>query len=298
MRIRLAENFRAVFYTPFYAAHALGFYDREGVDVELLSSSVPGDGVSALLDGTADITWGGPMRVMKARYQEPASPLACFCEVVARDPFFLVGRNDLRGFQLADLTSLKFAAVAEVPTPWLCLAHDLRQNGIDPSRVNRAPGQSMAENYEALCRGELEVVQLFEPYPSMALRDGTGEILYAASERGPTVYTTFITTREGIERNRIGFAKVVRAMRYFRDWIAERPAEEFAEIAGPFFPDISSEILASSLRRYHRAGIWACAPDVSRAGFARLAESLLSGGFVASMPVYEDCVDRSLLMVL
>jgi hypothetical protein len=33
---------------------------------------------------------------------------------------------------------------------------------------------------------------------------------------------------------------------------------------------------------------------VSREGFARLAESLLSGGFISRMPAYEDCVDQSL----
>jgi hypothetical protein len=31
MSIKLTENFRAVFYAPFYATQALGFYDREGV---------------------------------------------------------------------------------------------------------------------------------------------------------------------------------------------------------------------------------------------------------------------------
>jgi NitT/TauT family transport system substrate-binding protein len=102
MLIRLAENFRAVFYAPFYAAHALGLYALEGVDLELLGSSVPGGGVSALLDGTVDITCGGPMRVMKGNDQQLASPLVCFCEVVARDPFYLVGRNNRRDFRLAD----------------------------------------------------------------------------------------------------------------------------------------------------------------------------------------------------
>ncbi len=125
MRIRIAENFRAVFYAPFYAAQALGFYAREGVDVELVNSSVAGDGVAALLAGTIDLTWGGPMRVIKARDQNPDSPLVCFCEVVARDPFFLVGKSTRPEFQLADLAGVRFATVSEVPTPWLCLQHDL-----------------------------------------------------------------------------------------------------------------------------------------------------------------------------
>src|ERR1700684_3199985 len=102
MRIRLAENFRAVFYAPFYATQALGFYSPEGVDLQLFPSSVPGDAVSAVLDGTIDLTWGGPMRVMKAHDGQSSSPLACFCEVVARDPFFLVGRNSDRTFRLTD----------------------------------------------------------------------------------------------------------------------------------------------------------------------------------------------------
>ena len=92
MRIKLAENFRAVFYAPFYATHALGFYADEGVSVELVNSAAPAATASALLDGTIDLTWGGPMRVMKARDKDADSPLVCFCEVVARDPFFLVGR--------------------------------------------------------------------------------------------------------------------------------------------------------------------------------------------------------------
>src|SRR5437879_3692234 len=166
MRIKLAENFRAVFYAPFYATQALGFYAGEGVDVELLASSGPGEGVAGLLDGTIDITWGGPMRVMKAREQQ-STPLACFCEVVARDPFYLVGRSGSPAFELADLMRLRFAAVSEVPTPWLCLQHDLREHGIDPDRLPRAPAQTMADNIAALGKRRLDVVQVFEPYVSM-----------------------------------------------------------------------------------------------------------------------------------
>ncbi len=232
-RIKLAENFRAVFYAPFYATYALGFYAREGVDVELLSSSEPGYGVSALLDGTADITWGGPMRVIKATEQQLTSPLVCFCEVVARDPFYLIGKNTVLDFELADLPSLRFAAVSEVPTPWMCLQHDLREKGVDLSRLNRMADRSMPDNFEALCNSQLDVVQVFEPYPSMALQVGAGDILYAASARGPTVYTTFIATREAIERHRTAFVKMVRAIRHMLAWLGEHSAEELAEIIKP-----------------------------------------------------------------
>src|SRR5258708_19444988 len=139
MPIKLAENFRAVFYAPFYAAQSLGFYASEGVEVELVNSASPGDGVSALLNDAIDITWGGLMRVMKAHDLQPSSPLVCFCEVVGRDPFYLVGRHHRPEFQLRHLASLRFARGAEVATPWMCLHHDLPPQVSAPSPLNLPP---------------------------------------------------------------------------------------------------------------------------------------------------------------
>src|ERR1043166_4652396 len=146
--IRMAENFPSVFSAPFSAAQALGFYAREGVEIELVTSSAPGGGPAALADGSADITWGGPLRVMKAHDEDPSSTLVCFCEVIGRDPFFLVGNAE--NFRLEDLMRLRFATVSEVPTPWLCLQHDLRERGIEPTKLARVTGSTMAENVAAL----------------------------------------------------------------------------------------------------------------------------------------------------
>jgi NitT/TauT family transport system substrate-binding protein len=87
---------------------------------------------------------------------------------------------------------------------------------------------------------------------------------------------------------------MVRAVRRMQDWLCECSAEELASVTAEFFPDIARDILLSSLRRYRDAGLWARNPEVSRSGFARLATSLLSGGFISRMPRYEDCVDQSL----
>ena len=294
MKIRLAENFRAVFYAPFYATHALGFFAREGLEVEFVTSAAPGDAIGGLDDGKIDLTWGGPMRVMKARDQNPNSTLVCFAEVVARDPFYLVGRADMGEFRLVDLGSLRFASVAEVPTPWMCLQHDLRLAGVDPTRLARIADRSMAENLEALRDGRLDVAQMFEPFVARALDQGFGKILYAASARGPCVYTSLLASRERIARDPTLFAAAIRAVGHMQEWLAARGAFELPAAVATYFTDVPPAVLAAALLRYGEAGIWAATPEMSRAGFLRLGESLMSGGFLSRPPSYEACVQEGL----
>ena len=294
MPIRLMENFRAVFYAPYYATHALGFYEREGVDVELLTSDAPGDAVPKLLDGSIELTWGGPMRVMRAHDQDKHSPLVSFCEVVSHDPFFLIGRKTTRPFRLADLAGMRFASVSEVPTPWQCLQQDLRDQGIDPDKLPRFADRAMSRNYHALQAGDIDVMQAFEPFVSMAERDGAGDILYAASTRGPTAYTAFIATRDACAKYREEFAAMTRAAAKMLAWLYASPAEDLATAVTTFFPDVPKDILASSLRRYKDAGLWSRETKMIPQGFARLGQSLHSGGFIARMPGYDECVELTL----
>jgi NitT/TauT family transport system substrate-binding protein len=294
MKLRLSENFRAVFYAPFYATHALGLDAQEGLEIELVGSSVPGDAVPRLLDGSIDVTWGGPMRVMMAHEKDPASPLTCFGEVVARDPFYLVGRPDIDGFSFADLTRLRFATVSEVPTPWMCLQQDLRLAGIDPVALKRVTDQTMAENLAALREGRLDVVQLFEPFVTRALRGGFGKILYAASARGPCVYTSYIASRQRIAREPAAFAALVRATGRMQQWLAAKGAGELAAVTAEFYPDVTRDELAEALGRYAAAGIWPATPAMSRAGFCRLGESFKSGGALSAVPAFETCVPSDL----
>ena len=291
MPIRLMENFRAVFYAPYYATHALGFYTREGIEVELLTSDAPGDAVPKLIDGTIDLTWGGPMRVMRAHDQDPRSPLVNFCEVVSHDPFFLIGKRAAKAFDLADLAGKRFASVSEVPTPWMCLQQDLRDKGMDPATLSRIADRTMPRNYDALRSGEIDVMQAFEPFASMAERDGSGDILYAASARGPTAYTAFIATRDACERHRDAFTAMTRATGKMLTWLYANPAEELANAVAKFFPDVPAEILVRSLQRYKDAGLWSRETRMIPQGFARLAQSLHSGGFIARMPGYDECVE-------
>src|SRR6202051_2007141 len=121
IRLKLFENYRFVLYAPFYAAHALGAYEDEGLAVELLPSPGPRAAEAALAAGEVDVLWMGPIRLMKHYDDNPNSPLVGFAEVVCRDPFSLVGSRPNPAFRLAELAGLCFAYHREVPTPRLSL---------------------------------------------------------------------------------------------------------------------------------------------------------------------------------
>jgi len=295
-KISLAENFRAIFYAPLYALRALDFITREGLAVEWLPARAPGAVFDEIKRGTVDLAWGGPMRVIKDRDGGPAAgnSLSCFGEIVSRDPFYLLARPGWQGCGLSALLGARLAVVSEVPTPWLCLQADLHDAGVAlPSigdRCDVVTGLSMEQQFEALGRGEVDVVQLFEPFVSKAIADGAGRIIHSAWERGPTTYTTFICALDGMTRHQDAFRRVTVALGRVQQWIASHDADELAEVIAPFFRDIPGTLLRTAIRRYHSARIWSRHTEIGREGFDRLARSLCLGGFVGALQSYEHCV--------
>jgi NitT/TauT family transport system substrate-binding protein len=296
MRLRLYENYRFVLYAPFYAAHAIGAYAAEGLAVELLPSPGAGLAEQALLDGEVDVLWAGPMRVIKHHDQNPGSPLVCFAEIVCRDPFSIVGRYANPEFRLGDLARMRIATVSEVPTPWLCLQEDLRQLGIDPARLDRVGDRSMADNLNSLRDGYIDAAQLFEPVVEQGLASGAGHLWHAASTRGRTTYTAFVTTRDRLVGDPEPLLRMVSAIRRTQEWLHARSAPEIAAAISAFFPALDRGVLTAALARYQSQSVWGRDPVLPEDGFDRLQRCLLSGGFIARPAAYAACVDNRLAL--
>jgi NitT/TauT family transport system substrate-binding protein len=294
MTITLFENFRALFYAPFYAAHALGVYEDEGLDVVLSGGDSPAVTATSLLSGEADVSWGGPMRVLYTYETTPDCDLVAFCEVVTRDPFYLIGNRPNPDFKFADLTDMRISTVSEVPTPWLCLQDDLRRSGIDPNSLSRVDNNTMAESEAALRAGDFDAIQVFEPHVSQLLDDDAGFVWYAAANRGPTSYTTFYTTRNALTEKRDDLLAMTRAMYRTQKWLHAHSAQEFAELIKSFFPDLPLTVLAAAIDRYKALGIWGANPRHAQIGFDRLDTALRSGGLIKRGATYAQCMDTSL----
>jgi NitT/TauT family transport system substrate-binding protein len=291
--ITLQESLRGVFYAPFYAALARNAFAQEGVEIRFVSSPTPAQAMEGLMAGTVDVGWGGPMRVNEAYKLIPGADLKCFAEVVTRDPFFLISRENLSPFDPASLLNLRIGTVSEVPTPWLCLQHDLRLAGIDPAALNRITDNTMAANVAALRRNELDVVQVFQPFAEELIEDGY-HLHYAAADRGLCSYTVFYARRGVIEAKRDELTGMVRAMYRTLGWVAEASATDIAAAMASYFPAIPQKRLEAACKRYQALGIWGHDPVLPRAGYDRLLASMISGGFVSPGTPFEQAVDNSL----
>jgi NitT/TauT family transport system substrate-binding protein len=293
MTIVLQESLRGLFYAPYYAAFALGAYEQEGVEVRFAGAPGFGNAPNGLFDGSTDAAWGGPMRVNQLYEERADCDVVCFGEAVTRDPFILVGRTPKPGFAMADLARVRLATVSEVPTPWLCLQHDLRLAGIDPASLDRVADRGMADNMAALRVGEVDVAQLFQPLAEELIEDGSGHLWYAAADRGPCSYTTFYARRGVLAAKRDEFRRLVRGLYRTQKWLHAQPAGSLAETVQGYFPDVPRRRLVAALGRYKALGIWGRTPILPRDGYQRLKDGLVSGGFCNGVD-YGVAVDNSL----
>ena len=102
-QIKVAEVTHSIFYSPQYVAHALGYFEEEGLDVELML--VPGaDKVTAaVLSGDVQIGFCGSEASIYVYNQGQEDYLVNFAGLTKRDGSFIVSREKIENFTLDDL---------------------------------------------------------------------------------------------------------------------------------------------------------------------------------------------------
>jgi len=290
--ITLYENLRTIVYTPFYLADRRGYWSDQGLDVNIQLSPDPVETAEGLLAGRADISWGGPMRVMLHHDRDPDCQLVAFGQVVARDPFILIGREPNPDFHFRDLRDRRLAIAEEVPTPWMTLQDDLIRAGIEPSQLDIAERAAMKTFPDRLASGEIDVAQVLEPYASGALADGTAHIWHRFAERGDIGYTSFYTTRRYFQNNITTCRSLLTGVGRALEVVAIEPADDIASELGTLFPDVPLTILASAIAGYQSSNLWARQTDLTAATFVRLKSALLSGGLISTDIPYDHVIAR------
>jgi NitT/TauT family transport system substrate-binding protein len=279
-------------YAPFHVALSQGLFAQEGLDIDLRPVPPPGEAAKRVVAGDVDVCLGGIMRVLKEYDLDPRNRLVGFGEIVARDPVFLVARQEHRRFTLADLKALRLRRFTETPTAWLCLQRDLSRAGIDPATLEVRDG-SVDQNLQALFDGSADIVALPEPHVERAVERGA-HVAYALGERGPEAHSCFYARPDTIADRRGELVALVRAIGRALGWMASAAPEEIAALLAERFPEQGERLLAKSFHRYKRLGLWPRQPLITRDGFEVIQASLLGGGFIASLYPFEQAVDNSI----
>ena len=291
--LRLCENLRAFGYAPFYYALSLGYFEQAGLDITLITSPDASQTGRMLLDGRADVSWGGPMRVMLHHEADRDCPLVCFAQIVARDPFVLLGRSPRPRFRFADLQDLRVAVATEVPTPWLMFQDDLARAGWDPAQLRRVLAATMAQGAAALLAGDADVAQVFEPFVDDLCAAGC-HVWHRFSVRGDIAYTTFYAHRDFVASQRDACRRLVRGMAMSQASFHSASPEEAATAIASFFPDWPVPKLARMLAAYRQSDLWAKTPDLPLSAFLRLKAALVSGGLITHDFPFDLIVDSGL----
>ncbi len=102
-KIKIAEVAHSIFYAPQYVAHSLGYFEEQGLDVEILL--VPGaDKVAAaVLSGDVEIGFCGSEATIYIYNQGQDDYLVNFANLTKRDGSFIVSREKIDNFTLEDL---------------------------------------------------------------------------------------------------------------------------------------------------------------------------------------------------
>lgn len=297
LKLRLCENMRTIVYAPFYFALSGGYFARAGLAVQLITSPDPSRTGHMLLEHAADVSWGGPMRVLQHHQADAACELTCFAQVVARDPFILVGHRPNPTFRFQDLPRYRVAVACEVPTPWLTLQDDLARAGVSPSNVRTLPDRPTAETVEAFHRDEVDVIQVLEPWADRLVQSGAGHVWHRFSLRGDIAYSTFYAQRSYIVANRDACRRLVSGLTAAQVAFHAAPPAAITESIAAWLPDLGAAAIARIITGYRDAHLWAQMPELPLESFLRLKAALVSGGLLGHDVAYQHVVDASLSSV-
>ncbi|MCM1370825.1 MAG: ABC transporter substrate-binding protein [Clostridium sp.] len=129
--VKVAEVTHSVFYTPQYVAHALGYFEEEGLDVEIILTSGADKVTAAVLSGDVQIGFCGSEATIYVYNQGEQDYLVNFSGLTKRDGSFIVSREKYDNFTLNDMVGKTVIGGRIGGMPEMTLEWILTQNGID-----------------------------------------------------------------------------------------------------------------------------------------------------------------------
>ena len=102
-KVTLSEVAHSIFYAPMYVAIEEGYFEEEGIDLELVTAFGADKVTTAVISGEADIAFMGSESTIYVYNQNADDYLVNFAQLTQRAGNFMVARKPMDNFQWNDL---------------------------------------------------------------------------------------------------------------------------------------------------------------------------------------------------
>lgn len=293
--IQLNEVTRSVFYAPQYVAIANGFFEEEGLEIEMTTGQGADKVMTAILAGQSDIGLCGPEASIYVYNEGREDYVEVFAQLTKRDGSFLVSKNPTDNFSWNDLKGKTVIPGRKGGVPYMTFEYVLKQNGINPE-TDLVLDDSIQFDLMAgaFAGGNAEYVTLFEPTASMTEEQGKGYVVASVGEAsGEVPYTAYCAKKSYIEENSSIIEGFTRAVYRGQQWVKEHSAREIAEVIQDFFPDTTVESLEQSVQSYKDIDAWNENPILKEESFDKLQLIMTEAGELDQKAPYDKIVNNS-----
>ncbi|GGK11917.1 putative binding protein YtlA [Caldalkalibacillus thermarum] len=293
--VRVAEVTRSIFYAPQYVALSQGFFEKEGLKVELTTTWGGDKTMTTLLSDGADIALVGSETSIYVYQQGSEDPVINFAQLTQTDGTFLVSREKIEDFSWDDLKGRVFLGQRKGGMPQMVGEYVLKKHGIDPHRdLELIQNVDFGNIPNAFASGTGEFVQLFEPQATIFEMEGIGHVVASFGvESGHVPYTSYMAKQSFIAKNEEVIQRFTNALYRAQQWVYEQPSEEVAEAIAPFFEDTDHDVLVQVIDRYKAQASYKPDPLLEKSHWELLQDIIEEAGELKERVDYEVLVNTT-----
>ena len=292
--ISVMEVTRSIFYAPQYVALSQGYFEEEGLKIDLTTGSGADSVMTAVLSNQVDIGFAGPEASIYVYNQGSTDYPKVFAQLTKRDGSFLVSREKNDDFKWTDVKKSVIIPGRVGGVPNMTLQYALRKNGIDIEKdVTLDTSISFDLMAGAFSAGNADYVALFEPTASATENAKAGYIVASIGAKTEEVtYTTYFATSSYVDKNSDVIQSFTNAINKGLKWVQNHSAEEIADAISEYFPDTDRELLIKVVQNYIDIDSWNTTPLVSESGFNLLQTIMEQAGQLDKRANFSDVVDN------
>lgn len=274
--VRFSEVIRSIFYAPHYVAMSKGFFEEEGILVDMNTAQGSDKGAAALIAGIADISLVGPETAIYIYNQQGDKTLKIFHQLTMKDGSFLLSREKLDAFAWSDLEGKSILGWRPGSAPQMVMNSMLLKEGVAADVITNVASPAMAG---AFASGQGDFVQLFEPIASTLEQEGQAFYVASLGEAfGAFPETSYVATSDYIANNPEVVQGFVNAAAKGAAWLQTASEADIAAALMPFFEGTPEELILKSVERYMAQDTWPTKPELTPEAFETLQTVLIENG--------------------